>query len=160
MALTGDIVVDDNAVLYASGRIRPIYGQSRSDPQSIVLNGGVLDLSDFTTWDGDSSYNDGLQISGSGGTVIGSQDVVDLAGGDNLHIGGSDARQNGVYVVINAGDRAALTLANNNGYLGNTQIASGTLEVSDNSQLGNTDVKTVQLIFTDTQQQSEMEVTD
>ncbi len=36
-----------------------------------------------------------------------------------------------------------VTLANNNGYLGNTQIASGTLEVSDNSQLG-TQVTTVQ----------------
>ncbi|NYY78868.1 hypothetical protein DMI66_06190 [Escherichia coli] len=34
-------------------------------------------------------------------------------------------------------------MANNNGYLGNTQIASGTLEVSDNSQLG-TQVTTVQ----------------
>lgn len=53
--------------------------------------------------DGDSSYNDGLQISGSGGTVIGSNDVVDISSGDDLHIGGSDASQNGVYVVINAG---------------------------------------------------------
>lgn len=48
--------------------------------------------------------------------------------------------------------------ANNNSYLGTTQIASGTLVVSDNSQLGNTD-ENRQLIFTDSQQQSEMEIT-
>ena len=40
-----------------------------------------------------------------------------------------------------------------------TQIASGTLEVSDNSQLGDTQVTTVQVIFTDPQQHSEMDVT-
>lgn len=55
--------------------------------------------------------------------MIGSNDVVDISSGDDLHIGGSDASQNGVYVVINAGDQR-VTLANNNGYLGNTQIAS------------------------------------
>ncbi len=70
--------------------------------------------------------------SAAAGTVIGSNDVVDISSGDDLHIGGSDASQNGVYVVINGDQR--VTLANNNGYLGNTQIASGTLEVSDNSQ--------------------------
>ncbi|MEN1579047.1 hypothetical protein, partial [Pseudomonas aeruginosa] len=99
MALTGDIVVEDNAVLSMAGNQADLRAM-QSDPQSIVLNGGVLDLSDFTTWDGDSSYNDGLQISGSGGTVIGSNDVVDISSGDDLHIGGSDASQNGVYVVI------------------------------------------------------------
>ncbi|MDU7304030.1 MAG: autotransporter outer membrane beta-barrel domain-containing protein, partial [Escherichia coli] len=156
MALTGDIVVEDNAVLSLAGNQADLRAM-QSDPQSIVLNGGVLDLSDFTTWDGDSSYNDGLQISGSGGTVIGSNDVVDISSGDDLHIGGSDASQNGVYVVINAGDQR-VTLANNNGYLGNTQIASGTLEVSDNSQLGNTSYNR-SVIFTDPQQHSEMDVT-
>ena len=115
-----------------------------------------MDRSDFTTWDGDSSYNDGLQISGSG-IVIGSNDVVDISSGDDLHIGGSDASQNGVYVVINAGDQR-VTLANNNGYLGKTQIASGTLEVSDNSQLGNTSYNR-SVILTDPQQHSEMDVT-
>ncbi|MDO4360345.1 MAG: hypothetical protein Q4C28_12610, partial [Escherichia coli] len=74
-------------------------------------------------------------------------DVVDISSGDDLHIGGSDASQNGVYVVINAGDQR-VTLANNNGYLGNTQIASGTLEVSDNSQLGDTSYNR-SVIFTD-----------
>ncbi|ENY5088726.1 autotransporter outer membrane beta-barrel domain-containing protein [Escherichia coli] len=156
MALTGDIVVEDNAVLSLAGNQADLRAM-QSDPQSIVLNGGVLDLSDFTTWDGDSSYNDGLQISGSGGTVIGSNDVVDISSGDDLHIGGSDASQNGVYVVINAGDQR-VTLANNNGYLGNTQIASGTLEVSDNSQLGDTSYNR-SVIFTDPQQHSEMDVT-
>lgn len=102
-----------------------------------------------------TSYNDGLEVSGSGGTVIGSQDVVDLAGGDNLHIGGDG--KDGVYVVIDAGD-GLVSLANNNSYPGTTQIASGTLVVSDNSQLGNTD-ENRQLIFTDSQQQSEMEIT-
>lgn len=65
MALTGDIVVEDNAVLSLAGNQADLRAM-QSDPQSIVLNGGVL-ISDFTTWDGDSSYNDGLQISGSGG---------------------------------------------------------------------------------------------
>ncbi len=41
--------------------------------------------------------------SAAAGTVIGSNDVVDISSGDDLHIGGSDASQNGVYVVINAG---------------------------------------------------------
>lgn len=62
-----------------------------------------------------TSYNDGLEVSGSGGTVIGSQDVVDLAGGDNLHIGGDG--KDGVYVVIDAGD-GLVSPANNNSYLG------------------------------------------
>ncbi|XNM47497.1 hypothetical protein ACLK17_13800 [Escherichia coli] len=43
-----------------------------------VLNGGVLDLSDLSTWQSGTSYNDGLEVSGSSGTVIGSQDVEDL----------------------------------------------------------------------------------
>ena len=141
MALTGDIVVDDGAVLTLEGDAADLAAL-QDDPQSIVLNGGVLDLSDFATWQSGTSYNDGLEVSGSGGTVIGSQDVVDLAGGDNLHIGGD----------------GLVSLANNNSYLGTTQIASGTLVVSDNSQLGNTD-ENRQLIFTDSQQQSEMEIT-
>lgn len=49
-----------------------------------------------------TSYNDGLEVSGSSGTVIGSQDVVDLAGGNDMHIG--DDGNNGVYVVVDAGD--------------------------------------------------------
>ena len=114
---------------------RQILPQSRDDPQSIVLNGGVPDLSDFSTWQSGTSYNDGLEVSGSSGTVIGSQDVVDLAGGDNLHIGGDG--KDGVYVVVDASD-GQVSLANNNSYLGTTQIASGTLMVSDNSQLGDT----------------------
>lgn len=154
MALTGDIVVDDGAVLSLEGDATDLAAL-QDDPQSIVVNGGVLDLSDFSTWQSGTSYNDGLEVSGSGGTVIGSQDVVDLAGGDNLHIGGDG--KDGVYVVIDAGD-GLVSLANNNSYLGTTQIASGTLVVSDNSQLGNTD-ENRQLIFTDSQQQSEMEIT-
>ncbi|EIK3121898.1 AIDA-I family autotransporter adhesin YfaL/EhaC [Escherichia coli] len=154
MALTGDIVVDDGAVLTLEGDAADLAAL-QDDPQSIVLNGGVLDLSDFATWQSGTSYNDGLAVSGSGGTVIGSQDVVDLAGGDNLHIGGDG--KDGIYVVIDAGD-GLVSLANNNSYLGTTQIASGTLVVSDNSQLGNTD-ENRQLIFTDSQQQSEMEIT-
>ncbi|CAM3266101.1 autotransporter-associated beta strand repeat-containing protein [Shigella flexneri] len=112
---------------------------------TIAQNGSVLDLSDFSTWQSGTSYNDGLEVSGSSGTVIGSQDVVDLAGGDNLHIGGDG--KDGVYVVVDASD-GQVSLANNNSYLGTTQIASGTLMVSDNSQLGDTHYNR-QVIFTD-----------
>lgn len=156
MALTGDIVVEDNAVLSLGGNQADLE-EMQADPQSIVLNGGVLDLSDFTTYNGDSSLNDGLQISGSGGTVIGQNDVIDLSGGNGIHVGGSDGSGDGVYVVINAGDQH-VSLANDNTYLGNTQIASGILDVSDNSQLGNTDYNR-SVIFTDSQQHSEMDVT-
>ena len=83
-----------------------------------------------------TSYNDGLEVSGSSGTVIGSQDVVDLAGGDNLHIGGDG--KDGVYVVVDAGD-GQVSLANNNSYLGTTRKSPPVRwMVSDNSQLGDT----------------------
>ncbi|TGB67136.1 AIDA-I family autotransporter YfaL [Escherichia sp. E4930] len=154
MALTGDIVVEDGAILSLSGNATDL-ADMQDDPQSIVLNGGVLDLSDFTTWQSGTSENDGLEISGSGGTVIGQQDVVDLYGGDELHIG--DDGNNGVYVVVDAGD-GQVSLANDNQYLGTTQIASGTLVVSDNSQLGDTHYNR-QVIFTDNQQDSTMEIT-
>src|SRR5699024_11761271 len=73
----------------------------QDDPQSIVLNGGVLDLSDFSTWQSGTSYNDGLEVSGSSGTVIGSQDVVDLAGGNDMHIGDrKSTRLNSSHVSI------------------------------------------------------------
>lgn len=153
MALTGDIVVEDGAILSLSGNATDL-AEMQDDPQSIVLNGGVLDLSDFTTWQSGTSENDGLKISGSGGTVIGQQDVVDLYGGDDLHIG--DDGNNGVYVVVDAGD-GQVSLANDNQYLGTTQIASGTLVVSDNSQLGDTHYNR-QVIFTDNQQDSTMEI--
>ncbi|EIZ2885948.1 AIDA-I family autotransporter adhesin YfaL/EhaC [Escherichia coli] len=154
MALTGDIVVEDGAMLSLTGNAAGLAAM-QDDPQSIVLNGGVLDLSDFTTWQSGTAENDGLEISGSGGTVIGQQDVVDLYGGDELHIG--DDGNNGVYVVVNAGD-GQVSLANDNQYLGTTQIASGTLMVSDNSQLGDTHYNR-QVIFTDNQQDSTMEIT-
>lgn len=48
MALTGDIVVDDGAVLTLEGDAADLAALE-DDPQSIVLNGGVLDLSDFAT---------------------------------------------------------------------------------------------------------------
>ncbi|EFH5693032.1 AIDA-I family autotransporter adhesin YfaL/EhaC [Escherichia coli] len=154
MALTGDIVVEDGAMLSLTGNAADLAAM-QDDPQSIVLNGGVLDLSDFTTRQSGTAENDGLEISGSGGTVIGQQDVVDLYGGDELHIG--DDGNNGVYVVVNAGD-GQVSLANDNQYLGTTQIASGTLMVSDNSQLGDTHYNR-QVIFTDNQQDSTMEIT-
>lgn len=154
MALTGDIVVEDGAMLSLTGNAADLAAM-QDDPQSIVLNGGVLDLSDFTTWQSGTAENDGLEISGSGGMVIGQQDVVDLYGGDELHIG--DDGNNGVYVVVNAGD-GQVSLANDNQYLGTTQIASGTLMVSDNSQLGDTHYN-LQVIFTDNQQDSTMEIT-
>ncbi|HCK1067371.1 TPA: AIDA-I family autotransporter adhesin YfaL/EhaC [Escherichia coli] len=154
MALTGDIVVEDGAMLSLTGNAADLAAM-QDDPQSIVLNGGVLDLSDFTTWQSGTAENDGLEISGSGGMVIGQQDVVDLYGGDELHIG--DDGNNGVYVVVNAGD-GQVSLANDNQYLGTTQIASGTLMVSDNSQLGDTHYNR-QVIFTDNQQDSTMEIT-
>ncbi|HGC4062003.1 TPA: AIDA-I family autotransporter adhesin YfaL/EhaC, partial [Escherichia coli] len=154
MALTGDIVVDDGAVLTLEGDAADLAAL-QDEPQSIVLNGGVLDLSDFSTWQSGTSYNDGLEVSGSSGTVIGSQDVVDLAGGNDMHIGGDG--KDGVYVVVDAGD-GQVSLANDNQYLGTTQIASGTLVVSDNSQLGDT-LYNRQVIFTDNQQESVMEIT-
>ncbi|EFH9689751.1 AIDA-I family autotransporter YfaL, partial [Escherichia coli] len=154
MALTGDIVVDAGAVLSLEGDAADLAAL-QDDPQSIVLNGGVLDLSDFSTWQSGTSYKDGLEVSGSSGTVIGSQDVVDLAGGNDMHIGGDG--KDGVYVVIDAGD-GQVSLANDNQYLGTTQIASGTLMVSDNSQLGDTHYNR-QVIFTDKQQESVMEIT-
>ncbi|MDO1920557.1 hypothetical protein Q2378_25855, partial [Escherichia coli] len=80
-------------------------------------------------------YNDCLEVSGRSGTVIGSQDVVDLAGGDNLDIGGDG--KDGGYVVVDAGD-GQVSLVNNNSDLGTTQVASGTLMVGDNSQRGDT----------------------
>lgn len=48
MALTGDIVVDAGAVLSLEGDAADLAAL-RDDPQSIVLNGGMLDLSDFST---------------------------------------------------------------------------------------------------------------
>ena len=48
MALTGDIVVDAGAVLSLEGDAARSC-RSRDDPQSIVLNGSMLDLSDFST---------------------------------------------------------------------------------------------------------------
>lgn len=154
MALTGDIVVDAGAVLSLEGDAADLAAL-QDDPQSIVLNGGMLDLSDFSTWQSGTSYKDGLEVSGSSGTVIGSQDVVDLAGGNDMHIGGDG--KDGVYVVIDAGD-GQVSLANDNQYLGTTQIASGTLMVSDNSQLGYTHYNR-QVIFTDKPQESVMEIT-
>ncbi|EOA7530215.1 autotransporter outer membrane beta-barrel domain-containing protein, partial [Shigella sonnei] len=59
--------------------------------------------------------------------------------------------------VVDASD-GQVSLANNNSYLGTTQIASGTLMVSDNSQLGDTHYNR-QVIFTDKQQESVMEIT-
>ncbi len=41
MALTGDIVVEDNAVLSLAGNQADLRAM-QSDPQLIVLNGGVL----------------------------------------------------------------------------------------------------------------------
>lgn len=72
-----------------------------------------------------------------------------------MHIG--DDGNNGVYVVVDAGDGQVST-ANDNQYLGTTQIASGTLMVSDNSQLGDTHYNR-RVIFTDKQQESVMEIT-
>lgn len=158
LALTGDIIVDQDAVLSISANPDDITALGQ-DPQSVVLDGGVLDLSDMP---GSSSANTGslLAISGTGGTVIGSADVVNLTGGSDLHIGGEkgNSQQNGVYVVVDAGD-GSVALANDNQYLGDTQIASGTLLVSDNSQLGDTDYNR-SVIFTDPQQASVLQVTE
>lgn len=120
MALTGDIVVDDGAVLTLEGDAADLAALG-DDPQSIVLNGGVLDLSDFATaerhiiqrWPcSQRQRRYGYRQSGCGGSRR----------GDNLHIGGD----------------GLVSTANNNSYTGTTQIASGTLVVSDNSQLGDT----------------------
>jgi autotransporter family porin len=48
MALTGDIIVEDNGLLSLSGDEADLQALE-SDPQSIVLNGGVLDLSDMAS---------------------------------------------------------------------------------------------------------------
>ncbi|WP_330982523.1 MULTISPECIES: AIDA-I family autotransporter adhesin YfaL/EhaC [Enterobacterales] len=158
LALTGDIIVDDHAVLSISANSSDITALTQ-DPQSVVLNGGVLDLSDMPGASPDSAGSL-LAISGTGGTVIGNADVVNLTGGSDLHIGGDEgsAQQNGVYVVVNAGE-GSVALANDNEYLGDTQIASGTLLVSDNSQLGDTSYNR-SVIFTDPQQTSVLQVTN
>ncbi|MGO2158693.1 MAG: autotransporter outer membrane beta-barrel domain-containing protein [Serratia proteamaculans] len=150
MGLEGDIVVEQNAVLSIEGDAEDL-AILQVDPQSIVLDGGVLDLSDMTTFNGESNQtNGGLTITGSGGTVIGNDDLVALGAGSNYHVNG------GVYAVIDAG-AGRVTLADNNTYLGTTQIASGTLEITDNSQLGD-EAYNRQLIFTDPAQASKLEV--
>lgn len=158
MALTGDIIVQDNALLSVSGDETDLLALE-NDPQSIVLNGGVLDLSDLAggLWEEDE---DALAISGEGGTVIGNDDAAHLTGGTDIHVGGSSGEtdKNGVYVVVDAGSQR-VTLADNNAYLGDTQIASGTLQVSNNSQLGDEGYNRA-VIFTDPTQASTLNVTE
>lgn len=150
MGLDGDIVVEKNAVLSLRGDAGDL-AILQADPQSIVLDGGVLDLSDMTTFTGETDQaNDGLAISGSGGTVIGNDDRVSFSAGSDYHVDG------GVYVVVNAG-AGRVTLADNNAYLGTTQIASGTLQVTGNSQLGD-EAYNRQVIFTDPTQAGTLEV--
>jgi len=157
MALSGDIIVEDNALLSLSGGTDDLR-TLEADPQSIVLNGGVLDLSDMATVP-EAASDPALNISGMGGTVIGNNDVAHLTGGTDMQIGGDWAAsdQNGVYVVVDAG-RSSVTLADDNHYLGDTQIASGTLQVSNNSQLGDTTYNRA-VIFTDPSQESVLNVT-
>lgn len=156
MGLEGDIVVEQNAVLSLQGDADDL-ALLQADPQSIVLNGGVLDLSDMTTFNGEANQtNDGLMITGSGGTVIGNADLVTLGAGTGYHIGDGTSAGDGVYVVINAGN-GRVTLADNNAYMGTTQIASGTLQVTANSQLGD-EAYNRQVIFTDPAQASTLEV--
>ncbi|AEX51243.1 putative transporter ATP-binding component [Rahnella aquatilis CIP 78.65 = ATCC 33071] len=156
MGLDGDIVVEQNAVLSVQGDAEDL-AILQADPQSIVLDGGVLDLSDMSTFNGQTNQvNDGLTITGTGGTVIGNDDLVTLGAGTDYHIGDGTSAADGVYVVIDAGD-GRVTLADNNAYLGTTQIASGTLQITDNSQLGDKAYNR-QVIFTDPAQASTLEV--
>ncbi|WP_159281940.1 autotransporter outer membrane beta-barrel domain-containing protein [Rahnella variigena] len=156
MGLEGDIVVEQNAVLSLQGDADDL-ALLQADPQSIVLDGGVLDLSDMSTFNGTTNQiNDGLTITGSGGTVIGNADLVTLGAGTGYHIGDGTSAGDGVYAVINAGN-GRVTLADNNAYLGTTQIASGTLQVTANSQLGD-ETYNRQVIFTDPSQASTLEV--
>lgn len=156
MGLEGDIVVEQNAVLSVQGDAEDL-AILQADPQSIVLDGGVLDLSDMSTFNGTmNQINDGLTIMGSGGTVIGNADLVTLGAGNDYHIGDGTSAGDGVYVVINAGN-GRVTLADNNTYLGTTQIASGTLQVTGNSQLGD-EAYNRQVIFTDPAQASTLEI--
>ncbi|MFP1483905.1 autotransporter outer membrane beta-barrel domain-containing protein [Escherichia coli] len=120
-----------------------------------MLNGGVLDLSDFSTWQSGTSYNDGLEVSGSSGTGYRQSGCGRFCRWRQFAY--RRRRKDGVYVVVDASD-GQVSLANNNSYLGTTQIASGTLMVSDNSQLGDTHYNR-QVIFTDKQQESVMEIT-
>ncbi|WP_223510114.1 AIDA-I family autotransporter adhesin YfaL/EhaC [Rahnella sp. GSA61A] len=150
MGLDGDIVVEQNAVLSVQGDAEDL-AILQADPQSVVLDGGVLDLSDMSTFNGEANQtNDGLTITGSGGTVIGNADLVTLGTGSDYHVDG------GVYAVIDAG-AGRVTLADNNTYLGTTQIASGTLQVTGNSQLGD-EAYNRQVIFTDPAQASTLEI--
>lgn len=158
MALTGDIIVEDNGLLSLSGDEADLQALE-SDPQSIVLNGGVLDLSDMASGQTEDAEQ-ALAISGEGGTVIGNDDAAHLTNGSDIHVGGSNGEtdKNGVYVVVDAGSNS-VTLADNNAYLGDTQIASGTLQVSNNSQLGDEGYNRA-VIFTDPTQASTLNVTD
>ncbi|MBF7956531.1 autotransporter outer membrane beta-barrel domain-containing protein [Rahnella victoriana] len=156
MGLDGDIVVEQNAVLSLQGDADDL-ALLQADPQSIVLEGGVLDLSDMSTFNGETNQvSDGLTITGTGGTVIGNDDLVTLGAGSGYHIGDGTSAGDGVYVVIDAG-AGRVTLADNNAYLGTTQIASGTLQVTDNSQLGD-EAYNRQVIFTDPAQASTLDV--
>ncbi|WP_233432865.1 autotransporter outer membrane beta-barrel domain-containing protein [Rahnella victoriana] len=156
MGLDGDIVVEQNAVLSLQGDADDL-ALLQADPQSIVLEGGVLDLSDMSTFNGETNQvSDGLTITGTGGTVIGNDDLVTLGAGSGYHIGDGTSAGDGVYVVIDAG-AGRVTLADNNAYLGTTQIASGTLQVTDNSQLGD-EAYNRQVIFTNPAQASTLDV--
>lgn len=114
MVLIGDIVVDDGVVFLLEGDVVDFI-VFQDDLQLIVLNGGVFDFFDFFIWQSGILYNDGFEVSGSSGMVIGSQDVVDFVGGDNLYIGGDG--KDGVYVVVDVSD-GQVSLVNNNSYLG------------------------------------------
>ncbi|XPE23452.1 hypothetical protein ACNKHM_22300 [Shigella sonnei] len=73
-----------------------------------------------------------------------------------LHLGGD--QPDGVYVVINAGDQR-VTLANNNGYLGNTKSPPVRLK-SAIIRNWRGPISNRPVIFTDPQHETEMATTD
>ncbi|MDF9831852.1 autotransporter-associated beta strand protein [Ereboglobus sp. PH5-5] len=108
---------------------------------TFILDGGWLDLSDtpgFNPATG-AGANDwaGLTITGTGGTIIGSNDKITLRDGAILaSVGGATIAEQGIFVVVDAGADGVATLASANNYAGRTLLQSGTLRIAADDRLG------------------------
>lgn len=108
---------------------------------TFILDGGWLDLSDTPGFNPSTGAgaNDwaGLTITGTGGTVIGSNDKITLRDGAILSsVGGATTAEQGIFVVIDAGPDGVATLASANNYAGRTLLQSGTLRIAADDRLG------------------------
>ncbi|OAM91023.1 autotransporter outer membrane beta-barrel domain-containing protein [Termitidicoccus mucosus] len=134
---TGTTQIDQGFVMF-----RNISGTDAAAViNTIVLNGGWLDLSDAQALDTTgSTSNDwaGLKIirgaNAASSGVIGVNDIVRVGSGTTTFAIGSGTKT-GVFVVIDAGNDTAV-LSGTNIYKGYTRIDSGTLRVTADMQLG------------------------